>query len=195
MNTSKQSVVNVPVFNEVCKLALSHLEAAKVLLKCTLPLMLSILFLTGCSNTPNYVNQSTQSIPLASPVDLTNQSKVKSRLLSQYQDWKGTPYRYGGTSRKGVDCSAFVQNTFHSQLGYKLPRTTRTQIKTGSKIAKSNLKVGDIVFFKTSSKSLHNGIYIGKSEFIHASSSKGVTISSLDNQYWQKTYLTSIRIR
>ena len=98
MSTLKQSVVYLPVFNEVYKLAFSHLKAAKVLLKCGISLMLGILFLTGCSNTPNYVNQSTQSIPLASPVDLTNQSKVKSRLLSQYRDWKGTPYRYGGTS-------------------------------------------------------------------------------------------------
>ena len=195
MNTSKQIFVNVAVFNEFCKLALSHLERAKVFLKYTLPLILSSLFLTGCSSTPNYVPQSSQPIPLASPVDLTNQSKVKSRLLSQYKSWKGAPYRYGGTSRNGVDCSAFVQNTFHSQLGYKLPRTTRTQIRAGSKISKPNLKVGDIVFFKTSSKSLHNGIYIGESEFIHASSSKGVTISSLDNQYWKKTYLTSIRVR
>lgn len=195
MNASKQIFVNGPTFNKVYKPALSHLERAEVLLKYTFPLILSILFLTGCSSTPSYVAHSEKSMPLASPVDLTNQSKVKSRLLSQYRDWKGTPYRYGGTSHKGVDCSAFVQNTFYSQLGYKLPRTTHTQIKAGSTVAKSDLKVGDIVFFKTGFKSLHNGIYIGKSEFIHASSSKGVTISSLDNQYWQKTYLTSIRVR
>jgi cell wall-associated NlpC family hydrolase len=195
MNTPKQSVVYVPVFSEVCDSVLRRLEWALVSVKYTLPLILSILFLTGCSSTPSYVSHSSKSIPLASPVDLTNLSKVKSRLLRQYKEWKGTPYRYGGTSRKGVDCSAFVQNSFYSQLGYKLPRTTRTQIKAGSKIAKSDLKVGDIVFFNTGSNSLHNGIYIGESEFIHASSSKGVTISNLDNQYWQKTYLTSIRIR
>ncbi len=195
MNTLKQISVNMQNASGLCKPELSYLKRLKSLLKLALTMMLGMLFLTGCSSTPSYVAKSTQSTTLASPVDLTNQSKVKSRLLSQYRDWKGTPYRYGGTSRSGVDCSAFVQNTFHTQLGYKLPRTTRTQIKTGSKVAKSNLKVGDIVFFKTSSKSLHNGIYIGKSKFIHASSSKGVTISSLDNKYWQKTYLTSIRVR
>ena len=195
MNTSKQIFVNVLVFYEVYKLALSHLEGGTVLFKYAFPLMLSILLLTGCSSTPSYVAHYSKPIPLASTVDLTNLSKVKSRLLTQYKDWKGTPYRYGGMSRNGVDCSAFVQDTFYSQLGYKLPRTTLTQIKAGSKVAKSDLKIGDIVFFKTGYKSLHNGIYIGESEFIHASSSKGVTISNLDNQYWQKTYLTSVRVR
>ena len=195
MNMSKQNLVNAVAFAERCKLALSNLQTGIGLLKLSLLLILSTQFLTGCSSTPNYSSSPSQSTPLASPVDLNNLSNVKRRLLSQYQDWKGTPYRYGGTSRHGVDCSAFVQNTFHSQLGYKLPRTTRTQIKVGSKIAKAHLKIGDIVFFKTSSTSLHNGIYIGESEFIHASSSKGVTISSLDNRYWQKTYLTSIRVR
>lgn len=195
MNVSKQGIVHILVLSEVCKLTLRFLEWAKVLLKYTLPLILSFLFLTGCSSTPNYVAHSSKSIALASPIDLTNLPKVKNRLLSQYKDWRGTPYRYGGTSRNGVDCSAFVQNTFHSQLGYRLPRTTRTQIKAGFKIAKSDLKIGDIVFFNTGFNALHNGIYIGESKFIHASSSKGVTISNLDNQYWQKTYLTSIRVR
>ncbi|WP_019555965.1 NlpC/P60 family protein [Thiomicrorhabdus arctica] len=195
MNRSKLSVSKVLIFNAFYEPPLSHLKAAKILLKYMLALTLGTLVLTGCSNTPQYVNQPLQSVPLVSPVDLANSSKVKSRLLRQYQDWKGTPYHYGGTSRNGVDCSAFVQNTFYSQLGYKLPRTTRTQIKIGKKVTKSNLKVGDIVFFKTSSRSLHNGIYIGGSKFIHASSSQGVTISSLNNLYWRKIYLTSVRVR
>ena len=195
MHTCKKISMNAPVFNRICHSILGPLENVKVVLKFTFALLLSISLLTGCSSTPSYVAQSGQSVALSEPVDLTNQSNVKRRLLSQYHDWKGAPYRYGGTSRNGVDCSAFVQNTFHNQLGYQLPRTTRTQIKSGSKVAKTDLKVGDIVFFKTGVKSLHNGIYIGASEFIHASSSKGVTISSLDNRYWQKTYLTSIRVR
>lgn len=195
MSKSKQIVINVTPFNTIFNLTLRRLEWIKVLLTYTLSLILSIFFLTSCSSTPSSVTHSAKPTPLISPVDLTNLSKVKGHLLSQYKAWKGTPYQYGGQSRNGVDCSAFVQNTFYSQLGYKLPRTTDTQLKTGSKVAKSDLKVGDIVFFKTGYKSLHNGIYIGESEFIHASSSKGVTISNLDNQYWQKNYFTSIRVR
>ncbi|WEJ63486.1 NlpC/P60 family protein [Thiomicrorhabdus lithotrophica] len=148
--------------------------------------------LTGCSSSPN---KPVQSFKIAKPVDLSNTSKVKSLLLSQYNLWKGTPYEYGGNDLNGVDCSAFVQNTYRSKLGHTLPRTTRTQIKVGAKVRKNDLKVGDIVFFKTGRNSLHNGIYIGKSQFVHASSSKGVTISNLDNVYWKKTYYTSKRIR
>ncbi|WP_029407331.1 C40 family peptidase [Thiomicrorhabdus sp. Milos-T2] len=148
--------------------------------------------LSGCSSTPN---KSSSSFKLAKPVNLSDSSKVKSLVLSQYRLWKGTPYEYGGTDLNGVDCSAFVQNTYRTKLGYQLPRTTRTQIKLGHRVSKNKLKIGDIVFFKTGRHSLHNGIYIGNSKFIHASSSKGVTISNLENRYWQKTYYTSKRIR
>jgi len=151
-----------------------------------------IMMLFGCSNSPK---QSAKIVTLASPVNLAESTKVKSLILSQYRLWKGAPYQYGGTSLNGVDCSAFVQNTYMSKLGHRIPRTTRTQIKLGAKVSKSQLKVGDIVFFKTGKTSLNNGIYIGKSQFVHASTSKGVTISNLNNVYWKKTYLTSKRIR
>ncbi len=153
-----------------------------------------VVFLTGCSGTPNKQVRTTSLAKLAKPVDLSQTHRVKSLILSQYNQWKGTPYQYGGTTKDGVDCSAFVQNTYRSKLGLSIPRTTRTQIKQGVKVAKHNLKVGDIVFFKTGKTSLHNGIYIGKSQFVHASSSKGVTISSLDNVYWKQNYYLSKRM-
>lgn len=151
-----------------------------------------LLMLFGCSSTPT---QKTHSFKAAKKVDLSQTRQVKNLILSQYNLWKGTPYEYGGTDLNGVDCSAFVQNTYRTKLGYNIPRTTRTQIKLGSNVSKSKLQVGDIVFFKTGRNSLHNGIYIGDSKFIHASTSKGVTISNLENRYWQQTYYTSKRIR
>lgn len=155
------------------------------------------LLLSGCSQTHEKHTKLTklEGFTLAKPVDLNNSSKVKAKILSQYATWKGVPYQYGGTTLNGIDCSAFVQNTFRTKLGYNISRTTRTQIKEGNNVSKSQLKVGDVVFFKTGRNSLHNGIYLGNSQFVHASSSKGVTISSLDNVYWKKTYLTSKRIR
>lgn len=153
---------------------------------------LMVLFLNGCSSSPS---KSSYSFKAAKPVNLSDSSKVKSLILSQYKLWKGTPYEYGGVDFNGVDCSAFVQNTYRSKLGYTIPRTTRTQIKLGKRVLKRHLKVGDIVFFKTGRNSLHNGIYIGKSQFVHASTSKGVTISNLNNVYWRKTYYLSKRIR
>jgi len=158
-------------------------------------MLMAVIFLAGCSSPQKYSSSHSKAKPLGNAVNFTNHNEVKQRLLSQYKRWKGTPYRYGGTTLSGVDCSAFVQNTFRAKLGLKIPRTTRTQIKVGYKVNKSRLKIGDVVFFKTGRTSMHNGIYLGKSKFMHASSSKGVIISSLNNKYWKKTYLTSRRIR
>jgi len=158
-------------------------------------LTLLLMVLQGCS-APKYGSGSSQSVTkLAKSVNLSDSKRVKAKLMSQYRMWKGTPYRYGGSSLKGVDCSAYVQNTFRGKLGYAMPRTTRTQIKVGRKVSKSSLKVGDVVFFKTGRNTLHNGIYLGQSKFMHASSSKGITISDLRNPYWKKTYFTAKRIR
>ena len=149
------------------------------------------LILGGCSST---VKQETHLKALTKPISLYDTKNVRARLKQHYQLWQGTPYQYGGQTLKGVDCSAYVQNAYQHALGYSLPRTTRTQIKKGKKIAKSELKVGDVVFFKISRNGFHNGVYIGNSEFIHASSSKGVTISNLNNPYWKRTYLTARRM-
>lgn len=148
-----------------------------------------LLGLAGCSSTPEKNIQA-----YSASANLSNSQAVKRLLLDHYDDWRGTPYRYGGQSTKGVDCSAFVQLTFRNRLGHQLPRTTRTQIKTGAQVAKSELRVGDIVFFKVARNTLHNGVYLGDAKFMHASTSKGVTISDLNNVYWKKTYLTARRI-
>ena len=147
--------------------------------------LLSVAFLAACSGTPRY-SGSTDYV--------TSSSEVRQQLLRQFKRWEGTPYRYGGSSLNGVDCSAFVQNTYRVKFNKRIPRTTRTQIKVGKRIKKSQLRVGDIVFFKTGRNSMHNGIYMGNAKFMHASSSKGVTISSLNNNYWRKRYLTSRRV-
>ncbi|NXZ87730.1 C40 family peptidase [Serratia fonticola] len=75
-----------------------------------------------------------------------------------------------------------------------LPRSTGEQMKLGSRVAKSELDTGDLVFFKTSPRQRHVGVYIGESEFVHASTSMGVTVSSLDNQYWGARYELARRI-
>ena len=155
---------------------------------------LGVVFLTACSQSPRYSSSVGQKkIPVSSGY-LTGSSGIHQQLIKQFKRWEGAPYRYGGTTLSGVDCSAFVQNTYHVKFKKKIPRTTRTQIKVGKKVKKSQLKVGDIVFFKTGRNSLHNGIYMGNSTFMHASSSKGVTISNLNNRYWRKRYVTSRRI-
>lgn len=151
---------------------------------------LLLLALTGCS-TPS---KKTSTSHPTTAIDLQKTAQVKQNLLAQYRSWEGTPYQLGGTTRRGIDCSGFVQRTYAEKLGYSLPRTTSEQLKAGKYVDIKNLQPGDIVFFKTGLKTRHNGIYLGNNQFMHASSSQGVTISSLKNSYWYKTYWTAIRV-
>lgn len=115
-------------------------------------------------------------------------------LVNTAKNYIGTPYRWGGTTTSGIDCSAFTQVVF-KKTGKALPRTTGQQYQSGKAVSKSNLTTGDLVFFNTSGRGVsHVGIYIGASKFIHASTSKGVTISSLnDPYYWKSRYVGAKR--
>ncbi len=134
------------------------------------------------------------TIKTSSTVDFQDSATLKSEILKQYDEWRKTPYKMGGLSKRGIDCSGFTYITFRSTLGCKLPRTTKLQSRTGKKVARNNLRAGDLVFFHTSLFSDHVGIYLGDSKFLHASTSKGVMISSLKENYWRKCYWTARRI-
>ncbi len=131
----------------------------------------------------------------AKAADLQKKSTVTKGLYSQHREWKGVKYRMGGLNKRGVDCSGFVYLTFKSKLGIKLPRTTKAQARLGKEVEKSRLKAGDLVFFKTSYKVRHVGIYIENGKFLHASTSRGVMISRLDNVYWKKKYWKARRVK
>ncbi|MFC4306623.1 C40 family peptidase [Cohnella boryungensis] len=106
----------------------------------------------------------------------------------------GTPYKYGGTTSEGFDCSGFILHIFN-QFNLKLPRTSKDQSETGVKVNKSDLIPGDLVFFNTSGKGIsHAGIYIGDGKFAHSASSKGVSISKLSDSYYEKRYVTARRV-
>lgn len=121
-------------------------------------------------------------------------TRLKSALLSRYVSWKGTRYHFGGTTRRGVDCSALMQHLFAESASVALPRTTQEQIKKGRAVRKTALQPGDLVFFNTGPRQRHVGVYIGDNQFIHASKEKGVTISSLSNRYWRARYLAARRV-
>ncbi|MFM4702619.1 C40 family peptidase [Aeromonas bivalvium] len=111
-----------------------------------------------------------------------------------FQQWRGVPYRMGGSSRAGLDCSAFTQLAYSQVLGFPLPRTTESQASLGTSVPRSELRHGDLVFFKTGWNQYHVGVYTGAGEFIHASTSKGVIRSRLDNVYWRKHYWQARRL-
>lgn len=117
-------------------------------------------------------------------------------LSEQQREWAGTPYRLGGQSRRGIDCSGFVQKTFLDRFNIQLPRMTVDQAKAGKQIAKSDLQTGDLVFFKTGRgpNGRHVGIYVKNDLFLHASTKGGVIYSSLNSPYWKRTFWQARRI-
>ncbi|AIA71553.1 lipoprotein [Pectobacterium atrosepticum SCRI1043] len=119
---------------------------------------------------------------------------IKSKLLNQYASWKGVRYRLGGDSRRGIDCSAFVQRTFREQFGMDLPRSTYEQQEMGQQIQRNKLRVGDLVLFRAGSTGRHVGIYLGNDQFVHASTSSGVIISKMTEDYWNKRYQEGRRV-
>jgi cell wall-associated NlpC family hydrolase len=111
------------------------------------------------------------------------------KLLDEVMEWWGTPYKYGGESKSGADCSGFVQMVFLKVYDKKLPRTTKQQYEFCSKVNKSRLKEGDLVFFETGGKGIsHVGIFLKDGRFAHASSSKGVIVNGLEEAYYDKAY-------
>ncbi|MBD2795139.1 bifunctional murein DD-endopeptidase/murein LD-carboxypeptidase [Xenorhabdus sp. 18] len=125
---------------------------------------------------------------------LVNNLDIKSKILNQYADWKGVAYRLGGNTKRGIDCSAFVQRTFHDQFGVKLPRSTLEQQNIGQTVSRAKLQAGDLVLFKTGRRMRHIGIYISNNQFVHASTSNGVIVSKLTDIYWSKRYYGARRV-
>lgn len=114
-------------------------------------------------------------------------NKFEGKLLKSSKKWLGTPYQFGGTTQSGVDCSGFVLNVYQD-LGYDLPRTSKEQYGYTTKVSSGEKQVGDLVFFRRGSDIGHVGIYVGSNKMIHASTSKGVIIQDLDNEYLQRTF-------
>jgi len=127
----------------------------------------------------------------------SQKSEVKNiKLYTFIDEWYGSKYKYGGLSKSGVDCSGFCNVLYSQVYNKKIQRTTSQLSKKINKTSKSNLKEGDLVFFNVSrKKNSHVGIYLKNNRFVHASSSRGVVISSLENPYYKKAYSKGGRLR
>lgn len=120
-------------------------------------------------------------------------------LYAEASLWLGVPYRYGGNTKAGSDCSGFVWQVYRRVYGKNLERSSDDQAKKDvHKVGKSGLKAGDLVFFRTSRKSKkidHVGIFLKDGYFVHASTSKGVIVSSLEEDYYKRTWQKGGRVK
>lgn len=116
------------------------------------------------------------------------------KLLETIDSWYGTRYRYGGTTRRGIDCSAFVREIYRSAFDIELPRTAREQYQRVSHVSFTDLKEGDLLFFNTTGGISHVGMYLRNNKFVHASSGRGVIVSDLYDFYYISRFRGAGRI-
>jgi cell wall-associated NlpC family hydrolase len=119
---------------------------------------------------------------------------IQRELHHVHEEWQGTPFILGGNSKRGVDCSSFTQIVFDRHFGIELPRNTREQIQVGDGVRRSAVRPGDLIFFRTTRRTLHVGIAVNGDEFLHASTSSGVMISSMSERYWATRFLGVRRV-
>lgn len=115
-------------------------------------------------------------------------------LLGFIESWFGTRYRLGGTTKRGIDCSALTGGLLLAVYGLALPRTAKEQYDATDHIEKEDLKEGDLVFFNTHGGVSHVGLYLENNYFVHASSSQGVTVSNLNDVYYSKRFICGGRV-
>ncbi len=133
-------------------------------------------------------------IKYAMMLDVELESLNNSILYLYINEWFGTKYRMGGTTKKGIDCSAFTGNLLSSVYSFCMPRTAREQYKICENINKDELMAGDLVFFNTRGGVSHVGVYLTNNRFVHSSSSQGVVISNLDDSYYSKKFIGGGRV-
>lgn len=128
-----------------------------------------------------------------------NEPTLADKIVWTAVTYKGTPYKFGGTTKSGMDCSGLIFTSFKKR-GVEIPRVSYAMATQGKKVSLANVQRGDLLFFKTSKTQNginHVGLVTstnGEIKFIHASSSKGVIVSSLNNRYWNDAYVKAKRV-
>jgi len=167
------------------------------------------LFLEQLANKKSKTNKPSSNDPVVGDTissigaggSAINERKIKiNALMKKARSFYGVPYRTGGTSKSGMDCSGFTQTSFKS-IGVALPRVSRDQARVGKEVSKSGLRKGDLLFFATGTPGRinHVGIVTDASDkddikFIHASSSRGVMETTMKISYWQRAYMKAKRV-
>lgn len=171
-------------------------------MKNTLLILGFLFFLVSCgaSKPTRIYHKSSGDNTLKGNSTKNKSSQQVAKILSDAENYLGVPYKFGGTTSSGFDCSGFVLKVFEEN-NLKITRRTTEQAKEGIEISLKELKKGDLLFFATTGgkRVSHVGIVhtiknSGEIQFIHASTSKGVIISSLNENYWNKAFLFARRV-
>jgi len=164
-------------------------------------IFLALLFLfcmAGCSSKPVYTTNHTDM--LSHPKPLPNlfkkplsppENNVLHSINEIFREWEGVRYQYAGQSKNGIDCSGFIQIMYKQLFDINLPRMVRAQMNTGKSVELERIHPGDLLFFQTKPNVKHVGIYTHSGNFLHASTSHGVTESNLNTPYWRARFLTA----
>lgn len=150
-------------------------------------LLIGVLLLTACAGPQKLQQSRVETVPVASVPSRPQPTAESAKVVGTARQMLGVPYRYGGASPSGFDCSGLVSYAYRS-AGIRVPRTSGEQFLQSSRVSMQNLQPGDILFFRLSPpKVSHVAIYDRDGRFIHApSSGKRVSYASLDNPYWRK---------
>lgn len=159
------------------------------------PLSESVRYVPGMVFSTNIEKCNPLQFKYAIMIDEPVEKLTNERLVTFLESWFGTPYKYGGEGRMGIDCSAFSAMLMDTVYGVALPRTAASQYEMGMRIRREQLEQGDLVFFNTTGGISHVGIFLANDKFVHAGSSNGVTISDLEDPYYKKRFIGASRVK
>lgn len=150
--------------------------------------------LAGCRSSKSVARQQTH---LSKAEINSSRHPATAKLLAEADSWIGTPYKYAGTDRSGIDCSALTLNVFKRALAISLPRNSAAQADWCRTVKRNEIIAGDLIFFSSNSSGNrigHVGIYVGDGRIIHASPSKGVVLAPLDSRWFNDHYRKAGRV-
>ena len=164
-----------------------------------LVLAVLIIAMSSCGSSNRTSTSSSKTYTKERTTSTSNKAKANT-IVSYATQFTGVPYKYGGTTRSGMDCSGLIYVSFNEQ-NIRLPRVSRDMATQGVALKLAQVNKGDLLFFKTNKNSNqinHVGLIVstanGNIQFIHATSSRGVIISSLDESYWNSAYVAARRL-
>ncbi len=157
-----------------------------------------LILMSSCSSTKNSISKSKTTSNTSKTI--RNSEKKVDKIVLNALKYKGVKYKFGGTTKRGMDCSGLVYVSF-GQENFQLPRVSRDMAKKGRQVSLSKAQKGDLLFFKTSKSNRninHVGLVIsnkkGQIRFIHSTSSRGVIVSSISEKYWKRAFVKATNL-